>query len=259
MPIARLVRACKSARAEALVMVDGAHAPGMLGGLCVPASGADWYVGNLHKWCFTVKGVALLYAADGVRERLTQGSIISHFWKRSFSQRFFMQGTLDYSRYLSAPAALSFVAEHLGGWGAMQAYNSSLVEAGAEVLEAAWGGLGRMLEPAAELGREGISTPFLAVLVTPLEWRAWAVRSNGAGVAGLPEEEALAALLEDEGLSERIACAVHDVGRVQSVFYRWQVGGQHRIVCRIAAQVYNSLEDYRALAQAVLAVHRARA
>jgi selenocysteine lyase/cysteine desulfurase len=259
MPVARLVRAVRQAHSGALVMIDGAHAPGMLAELDVPATGADWYVGNLHKWCFTLKGVALLYAGDGVRESLTQGSIISHFWRRNFSQRFFMQGTLDYSRYLGAPAACEFVRRALGGWRAMQAHNAALVEAGAQVLEARWGGLGRMLEPAAALAAEGVAVPFLAVVVTPLAWRQWAVQRDGvSSVAGLGEAEALAAALADEGLSERIARAVLAQARVQSVFYLWRVGAAHVLVCRIAAQVYNTLEDYGVLAEAVLAVHAAR-
>ena len=76
-------------------------------------------------------------------------------------------------------------------------------------------------------------------------------------MGALGEAQALAAAVADEGLSERISCAVLAQSRVQSVFYLWQVGGQHVIVCRIAAQVYNTLEDYATLARAVLAVHAA--
>ena len=49
LPIARLVAICHSHGVE--VMVDGAHAPGnVLPQLDIPAIGADWYTGNLHKW-----------------------------------------------------------------------------------------------------------------------------------------------------------------------------------------------------------------
>ena len=63
MPVAALVAACHAAGAS--VMVDGAHAPGMLP-LAVSALGADWYTGNLHKWCYTLKGVGALDDGGGI-------------------------------------------------------------------------------------------------------------------------------------------------------------------------------------------------
>ena len=53
-------------------------------------------LGNLHKWCFTRKGVALLWAAPDVRESLNP-LVTSHFWKKDLHSRFYMQGTADYS------------------------------------------------------------------------------------------------------------------------------------------------------------------
>jgi isopenicillin-N epimerase len=258
MPVARLAQAAKAAHPGTYVMVDGAHAPGMLHLSVGSYSGVDWYVGNLHKWCFTLKGVALLYAADGVRESLTQGSIISHFWKGSFSERFFMQGTLDYSRYLSAPEALDWVGGALGGLGAMREYNTALAEAGAALLARAWGGALRMLEPSAALAGEGIVCPFLAVVVTPLDWRAWGETPGGGRLGNLEEAAALEALEADHGLPERIANAVFKVSGVQSVFWKWRVNGRCCIMNRISAQVYNTLGDYERLAAAVLQVHRER-
>jgi len=263
MPVARLVAAVRARQPGARVMVDGAHAPGHLPGLDVPAVGADWYVGNLHKWCWTLKGVALLHAADGVREAeaagrpATQGGIISHFWRASFMERFFMQGTLDYSRYLSAPAALRWVDEALGGWAAVHAHNAALASEGARLLAAAWGGARRLVEPAARVEQEGLRTPFLVAVVTPLQWRSWVVRGDGGarGVWGLPEAEADAAREADAGLNERLANAVLAEANVQSVFFPWRVGGEVVIANRISANVYNTIEEYERLAAAVLRVH----
>ena len=57
------------------------------------------------------------------------------------------------------------------------------------------------------------------------------------------------------GVPERCANAVlAQVGRVQSVFFPWEYGGEIAIWCRISAQVYNVVEDYEKLARAVAAV-----
>jgi hypothetical protein len=166
-----------------------------------------------------------------------------------------VQGTLDYSRYLSAPSALDFVKGSLGGFAAMQAYNTALVEAGADTLCKAWG-TERMLEPYSELRKEGITTPFLVVVVTPLDWRVWVRVGGGGNAVGLTQEAAEAALQADEGIHERIAGAVLANSRVQSVFFPWKRGGVWCIMCRIAVQVYNTLEDYDTLAQAVIAINQ---
>ena len=76
LPIARLCAICRAHGVR--VMVDGAHAPGnMLPNLDIPSIGADWYTGNLHKWCFTPKGSAFLWVSKSLHD-VAQGVVISH-------------------------------------------------------------------------------------------------------------------------------------------------------------------------------------
>lgn len=247
MPVAAMSALCK--QRGIWVMVDGAHAPGQIPHLDVPAIGCDWYVGNLHKWVFALKGTALLYSAPGVQE-WTQGVIISHFWRKPYQHRFFMQGTNDQSRYLSAADGIAFLQERLGGFAAMQEYNASLASAGADILCSAWG-TSRAIP-------SDMCAPFLVMLEAPLNWRKWVRRTLPDGtegdVTGLPEAEAVAAMRADEGLNERIANAIFYRAGIQSVFFPWEHGGRVCLFNRISAQVYNTEEDYRKLAAAVLAL-----
>lgn len=104
LPVARLIAAAK--QAGAAVLVDGAHAPGMLA-LDLPALGADWYTGNCHKWLFAPKGCAFLWAADGVRQDL-HPTVISHGYGQGFTAEFDWVGTRDASPQLALPDALGF-------------------------------------------------------------------------------------------------------------------------------------------------------
>lgn len=114
------------------VLVDGAHAPGHLP-VDVQALGADWYVGNLHKWCFTPKGCGVLYARPELQEGL-EPLVVSHGFGQGFAASFEWQGTRDPSAWLASGAALDFVAT-CGGFDVVRVHNRLLVEQGARILQ----------------------------------------------------------------------------------------------------------------------------
>ncbi|MFI5272240.1 MAG: aminotransferase class V-fold PLP-dependent enzyme [Ktedonobacterales bacterium] len=114
MPVAAI---CRRARAEGIVtLVDGAHAPGQIP-LDLEAIGADFYVGNLHKWVCAPKGAAFLYARPE-RQEMLQPLVVSWGWRARepgpslFQDYFGWTGTHDPSAYLSVPAAIAFQREH---------------------------------------------------------------------------------------------------------------------------------------------------
>lgn len=105
-------------QAGILTLVDGAHAPGQIP-LDVEAVGADWYVGNCHKWMLCPKGVGFLYARPEVQGRLEPLVVSWGYhaapetsWGSVFQDYFGWSGTKDPSASLSVPAALQFMAEH---------------------------------------------------------------------------------------------------------------------------------------------------
>jgi len=133
LPIAAMVRMAKAA--GALVLVDGAHAPGMVD-IDLEALGADWYTGNCHKWLLAAKGAGFLWAADHVRDR-THPLAISHGYGQGLAAEFDWVGTRDALGQFSLPAALAFRERF--GEAAIRAYNHELVMRASEMLAAAWG------------------------------------------------------------------------------------------------------------------------
>jgi isopenicillin-N epimerase len=110
MPIDALVARAKAAGAR--VLVDAAHSPGQVP-LDVGALGADWVVGNLHKWLFAPKGAAFLAVAAEERAEL-HPTVISHGYRQGLTAEFDFTGTRDVSAWLAAPAGLQFW-RRLGG------------------------------------------------------------------------------------------------------------------------------------------------
>ncbi len=88
------------------VLVDGAHAPGLLP-LDISALGAEFYVGNLHKWAYAAKGSAILHVCEAWRDRI-QPVCISHGYGQGLRAEFDWTGTADLSPWLTAPVGLDF-------------------------------------------------------------------------------------------------------------------------------------------------------
>jgi len=123
LPLAEIVAACRAAGVP--VLVDGAHAPGQVP-LDLPTLGADWYVGNCHKWLCAPKGAGFLWAAPE-RQAGLHPAVISHGYGQGFVAEFDWTGTRDPSAFLAVPAALDFCGR-LGG-AALVARNRALAAA----------------------------------------------------------------------------------------------------------------------------------
>ena len=190
------------------VLVDGAHAPGMLD-LDLDAVGADFYVGNLHKWACAPRGTAVLHAAPRWRPAL-RPLVASWGEPEGFPVAFDETGTEDPTAWLAAPRALR-VLERLG-WDRLRRHNVELAVAGQREVA-------RALEvPEPDLPRD----PAVSMQLVPLP----------AGVAA--DRDAAAALQDRIGEESAVEVAV-------TVF-------DGRGYLRLSAQAYNAPADYRRLA-----------
>ena len=133
LPLADIVAACHAQSVP--VLADGAHGPGNLD-LDIPATGADYYAGNCHKWLSAPKGCAFLWVRPE-RQAGLHPVTISHGYEQGFLAEFDWTGTRDFSAWLAVTAALDFHAS-LGG-PALRARNRALAAAAGERLAARLG------------------------------------------------------------------------------------------------------------------------
>jgi len=111
-PVERLVRL--AAEAGTVSVVDGAHAPGQLP-LDLATLGADFYVGNCHKWMLSPKGAAFVYAseewASKIRPPVVSWGDISEGTSSLLLENEW-QGTADISAFLAVADAIEFLEQH---------------------------------------------------------------------------------------------------------------------------------------------------
>jgi isopenicillin-N epimerase len=141
-PIEAIVSALEP---EVPVLVDGAHGPGQVP-LAIDDLGASWYTGNLHKWVCAPKGAAFLHSRSD-RIEMTVPAVISHGYNAEvegpedrYRALFDWLGTDDFSAWAVVPDALRVMAAlEPGGWDGVMKRNHDLVLEGRRVLSQAVG------------------------------------------------------------------------------------------------------------------------
>ena len=173
--------------------------------------GADWYTGNCHKWLFTPRGCAFLWAA-GDQRAATLPLVVSHGYGQGFPHEFDWVGTRDVTAQLALPAALNLRAE----WGdaAINDHNHRLVLAGSAHVAETWG---------TEAGTSPLLTGAMRCVALP------------------------ACFTADTETAHALRWQLADEDRVQVPITPFA----GRLWARLSAQVYNTMDDYARLAAAV--------
>ncbi|XP_072016091.1 uncharacterized protein [Amphiura filiformis] len=221
-PVKKLVDLCREK--GVMTLIDGAHCPGQVQ-LDLENLGADYYIGNLHKWMFCPRGCALLWIHpshhDTTHPIITSASI----FHTNLQQRFSQQATRDPIPYLTAPKAIEFCLS-LGGLDAIVARNSKLVKWAASMLSEAW-----------------TST----CLPIPISMRAPFMI-----LIGLPDTKVTR---QYELEAKELKCptlmkVIYEKHRVFTAISYFM----GKLWCRVSVQVHNCQEDYYKLRDAILDV-----
>ena len=202
------------------VLVDGAHTPGQVNISSLPLSGANYYLANLHKWCFAPSTAAFIWI-DPATPSLLAGHlhhpIVSHSYSNGLFAECAMLGTKDYSALFSVSAGISFL-DQFGGLGRVIQRNHRLCWRAMTFLSESWGTLDKMPPES---------------LVTSM------------GMIGLPVEFG-----DSWEASDRLRLELRE--KYQIVIQKpFPILGD-RLYLRVSAAVYNSWDEYVALKDAVL-------
>ncbi len=228
MPVAEIVREMSDRGVD--TMVDGAHAPGMVP-LDIESIGPTYYTGNCHKWLCAPKGAALLYVRRDRQDRI-RPLTISHGANstRTDRSRFWLEfdwtGTRDVTAYLCVGECIRFLGGLLpGGWDELMEANRGLALEARRVL-------------CERLGAEPPCPDAMIGTLASVPLGRGDYRFETTALAFDPIEEALR---NEYGIEVPVLA----------------VPGGPGSILRISAQIYNRIEQYEYLADAILEI-RAR-
>ncbi|XVF80403.1 hypothetical protein PTKIN_Ptkin15bG0067700 [Pterospermum kingtungense] len=226
-PVKELVRICREEGIEQ-VFVDAAHAIGSVR-VDVKEVGADFYVSNLHKWFFCPPSVAFLYCKKSNISSDVHHPVVSHEYGNGLPTESAWIGTRDYSSQLVVPAVLEFVNRFEGGIDGIMKRNHDQVVKMGKMLAESWGtNLGSPLEMCAAMIMVGLPSR----LSLNSEEDAVRLRSH---LRGCYDVEVPIFYQVSKHLKEGV--------RDKDGFITGYV--------RISHQVYNTLEDYEKLRDAI--------
>jgi isopenicillin-N epimerase len=211
------------------LLVDGAHAPGMVP-IALDRLGAAYWTGNGHKWLCGPKGSAVLWVRADRRE-LIHPLVVSHganetlIDRTRFRAEFDWTGTADPTPALALPAAIRWMAASApdgGGWPAVMAANHRLALA----------------------ARDRIAAALAAAPPAP--------DSMLGSMAALPIPG-----LRDDAAAAELGHRLEMEDHIQVPIGGWPVPAARigdepeQVLLRISAQRYNEIPDYGRLADAL--------
>jgi isopenicillin-N epimerase len=214
LPVAAIAAECRARGVP--VLVDGAHAPGSIA-VEIPATGADWYAANLHKWAHAPRSCGILWSRPE-HQAMLHHPVVSWGSGRGFHAEFEHHATCDPTSYLAAPEGVTLLREW--DYDAVLAYMHGLAVEAGRVLTDRWE----------------------TTVDTPDDMRGAMV------TVPLPED---AGTTTGDATRLRLSLLVDE--RIEVQVHAWR----GRLWARVSAQVYNDRADFVRLADAVRASVRA--
>ena len=233
-PIKQMADLCKSKRPDILFVVDAAHSLGSVKQFSLKElANVDLLFANCHKWFCGPKGTALFY-----KNKLSNVKILpavkSHGINGGFSSEFIWSGLRQYSSYLGLYSTLKIWQECLGGFEPTIEYCQTLARTASKYLKEAWS-TSYLVDPSLCTTMVCIKLPISFI-------------SNVIKAKHLVSESKLEELSLDYDYAELIQNYLYFSHNIEVPIK----SVQNELYVRISCHVYNNLDEYKHLADAVL-------
>jgi isopenicillin-N epimerase len=209
------------------VLVDGAHSAGMLD-LKLNELSPAYYTGNCHKWMCTPKGSAFLFVREDKQKDIfpvvtsfSEPEVENGNWTK-FQTRFYWNGTFDISTFLTVGDTIDYMNNlYPDAWGGIRKHNHELALAGRKLI------------------------------METLGVNNCAPDSMIGSLASIP--------MPDMNTDQIPHLYIDDIQNILFNEYKIEVPvmiwpNAPKRVIRISAQIYNSIEQYKILADALKAI-----
>jgi selenocysteine lyase/cysteine desulfurase len=205
-------------------MIDGAHALGALP-VDLTSLGADFFAGNCHKHFAGSKGTAFLYVARKW-QTVIRPLCASHGTGSGFWSEFIWDGCRDYANLLSLTTTMRWWAALPGGSAGAMQYMSSMRAEAVELLTSNWG------TDCFTSDYELLSNMALVLLPSHVQHE-----NDGCFTSTSTHAKSIQDLLHFE---HSVECPVKCISG--------------RLYVRITAHIYNVIDDYAKLGEAVKSI-----
>jgi isopenicillin-N epimerase len=212
-PIERIIELCAKRNID--VLVDGAHAPGMIP-LNVEKLKAAYYAGNLHKWVCAPSGAGFLWVRPD-RQPGIHPTTISHFIDQGLAAEFQWQATRDITPWLCVEDSITYMRGL--GWEKVMQHNHAMATWVQSMLCDLWN-----VEPTSPLDGS-----ILGSMIT----------------VQLPRQEHIK---QKFATPEALKTPLYDRYKIEAPVIDWN----GRWWIRASCQIYNTADQYERLGRAIL-------
>ena len=221
LPFEQIVSELQSREVD--VLLDAAHGPGIVN-LDLKNLKPAYATGNAHKWLCTPKGAAFLYIREDKREEIhpltiSHGASVDGTINEKIRLEFDWTGTQDITPWLCIPKSIEFVGGLMkGGWLDIMEHNRDLAVKARDIL------------------LDVLQTPKLCPNSMIVGLSAVALPGEGVATKSVLEPDPLHTLL-------------YEKYKIQVPVFGWP--HHNRRYLRTASYLYNSIEEYEFLAEAL--------